>query len=38
MTAVVNETLRVRPVVPIVVRMLRRSCGWAAYCCRRARG
>ena len=26
MTAVVNETLRVRPVVPIVARMLSRSC------------
>ena len=31
MTAVVNETLRVRPVVPIVVRMLRREMQVGAY-------
>ncbi len=38
MMAVVNETLRVRPVVPIVVRLLTAgAAGWAPRCCRRAR-
>ena len=39
MTAVVNETLRVRPVVPIVVRRAPAgAAGGRPRCCRRARG
>ena len=39
MTAVVNETLRVRPVVPVGGAAAdRRSCRWGAFACRRVRG